>query len=174
MNNPLVLIAFGVLVGVFSGVMGLGGGAVMIPIMVLVFGLSQPMAHGTSLAVMLPMVTLPAVIEYYRNGNVRIGMAVWMAAGFMMGSFFGAYVANAMRKEDLKLVFGFVLIYVAAYTVFGKENLARTTVLSALLVVIAMGVFAAVKWYDKSRQQAAPATVEMRTPEAGASGVRDA
>ncbi|HEV2293738.1 MAG TPA: sulfite exporter TauE/SafE family protein [Tepidisphaeraceae bacterium] len=174
MSNPLILIAFGVLVGVFSGVMGLGGGAVMIPIMVLVFGLSQPMAHGTSLAVMLPMVTLPAVIEYYRHGNVCVAMAVWMAVGFMMGSFFGAYVANAMRKEDLKLVFGFVLIYVAAYTVFGKENLARTTALSALLVVIAMGVFAAVKWYDRSRQQeASPAGVEMRTPEAGASGVRD-
>jgi uncharacterized membrane protein YfcA len=174
MSNPLVLIAFGVLVGVFSGVMGLGGGSVMIPIMVLAYHMTQPEAHGTSLAVMIPPVTLPAVIEYYRNGNVNVTMAAWMAAGVLLGSFFGAYVANALPKETLKLVFGFLLIYVAAYTVFGKEHLARTTVLSALLVAIAMAVLFTVRWYDRSRPAAAAAAVEMRTPEAGASGVRDA
>jgi uncharacterized protein len=175
MSNPLILIAFGVVVGVFSGVMGLGGGSVMIPVMVLLFGLTQPMAHGTSLAVMIPPVALPAVIEYYRHGNVNITMAAWMAVGVLLGSFFGAYVANALPKEQLKLVFGFLLIYVAAYTVFGKEHLARTTVLSAVLVVIAMGVFAAARWYDRSKAGATPSpTVETRTPEAGASGVRDA
>lgn len=173
MNHPLVLIAFGVIVGIFSGVMGLGGGSVMIPVMVLVFHMTQPQAHGTSLAVMLPLVTLPAVIEYYRNGNVKVAMAAWMAAGFMMGSFFGAYAANAMPKEMLKLLFGFLLIYVAAYTVFGKENLGRTTVLSALLVLIATGMFFGTRWYDASRKAIEPA-VQMRTPEAEASGVRDA
>ena len=172
MSNPLVLIAFGVLVGVFSGVMGLGGGAIMIPVMVLVFGLSQPMAHGTSLAVMIPPVALPAVIQYYRHGNVNVTMAAWMAVGVLMGSFFGAYIANALPKEQLKLVFGFLLIYVAAYTVFGKEHLARTTILSALLVVVAMAVFAAVRWYDRARP-ATPLSVETRTPEAEAPGVRD-
>jgi uncharacterized membrane protein YfcA len=175
MSNPLVLIAFGILVGVFSGVMGLGGGAVMIPVMVLVFGLSQPMAHGTSLAVMIPPVALPAVIQYYRHGNVNVAMAAWMAAGVLMGSFFGAYIANALPKEQLKLVFGFLLIYVAAYTVFGKENLGRTTVLSALLVVVAMALFTAVRWYDASQRAARSPELpaQMRTPEAGASGVRD-
>jgi len=162
------------MVGVFSGVMGLGGGSVMIPVMVLGYHMSQQQAHGTSLAVMLPMVTLPAVIEYYRHGNVDVRMALWMAAGFMLGSFFGAYFANAISKETLKLIFGFLLIYVAAYTVFGKENLARTTILSAALVIIAMGVFAATKWYDRANRPTAPAgaSVETRTPEAGASGVR--
>src|SRR5215218_9682188 len=169
MNNPLILIAFGVVVGVFSGVMGLGGGSIMIPIMVLAYQMTQPQAHGTSLAVMIPPVTLPAVIEYYRNGNVNIGMAGWMAAGVLLGSFFGAYMANALPKETLKLVFGFLLIYVAAYTVFGKEHLARTTVLSAVLVVVAMAVFAATRWYDRSHP-ATPAAigfaVETRTPDA--------
>ena len=175
MNHPLVLVAFGVIVGIFSGVMGLGGGSVMIPVMVLAYHMTQPQAHGTSLAVMLPLVTLPAVIEYYRNGNVKVAMAAWMAAGFMMGSFFGAYAANAMPKETLKLIFGFLLIYVAAYTLFGKENLARTTALSALLVVMATGLYAATRWYDATgRAAAAGAGVETRTPEAGASGVHDA
>ena len=174
MSNPLILIAFGIVVGVFSGVMGLGGGSVMIPVMVLLFGLTQPMAHGTSLAVMIPPVALPAVIEYYRHGNVNVTMAAWMAVGVLLGSFFGAYVANALPKEQLKLVFGFLLIYVAAYTVFGKEHLARTTVLSAVLVLIAMGVFAAARWYDRSKAATPSSAVETRTPEAEAPGVRDA
>jgi uncharacterized membrane protein YfcA len=124
----------------------------MIPVMVLAFQMTQPGAHGTSLAVMIPPVTLPAVIEYYRNGNVNVSMAAWMAAGVLAGSFFGAYVANSLPKETLKLVFGFLLIYVAAYTVFGKAHLTRTTVLSAVLVAIAFGVFAATRWYDQQNQ----------------------
>ena len=58
--NPAFLILFGIVVGVFSGLMGLGGGSVMIPIMVLLLGMTQQQAHGTSLAVMIPPVTLPA------------------------------------------------------------------------------------------------------------------
>ncbi len=158
MQNPAVLIAFGIMVGVFSGIMGLGGGAVMIPIMVLLLGLTQQQAHGTSLAVMIPPVTLPAVIEYYRNGNVKLGVAAWMSLGVLMGTFFGAYLANQLPRETLKLVFGFVLIYVAAYTVFGKEHLTRTVVLAAVVTVLAVGAFALTKWIDGPRATAQTAT----------------
>ena len=146
--NPLVLVLFGVVVGVFSGVMGLGGGSIMIPVMVLAFAMTQQEAHGTSLAVMIPPVTLPAVIEYYRKGNVDLAMAGWMAVGVLAGSFFGAWIANSLPKEALKLVFGFLLIYVAAYTVFGKENLFRTLSLAGLLVLVAVSLYAATRWYD--------------------------
>jgi uncharacterized protein len=153
--NPVFLILFGVVVGVFSGVMGLGGGSVMIPIMVLVMGMTQQQAHGTSLAVMIPPVTLPAVLAYYAardpetgRRNVDLTVALWMAVGVLAGSYFGAKIANFLPKEGLKLVFGFVLIYVAAYTVFGKEHLVRTMSLSAALVVVAVCIYAATRWYD--------------------------
>ena len=149
--NPMFLILFGILVGVFSGVMGLGGGSVMIPVMVLVYGLSQPAAHGTSLAVMIPPVTLPAVIEYYRKGHVDLRVAGWMALGVLAGSFFGAWIATSLPKEMLKLVFGFVLIYVAAYTVFGKDNLVRTLSLSGALVLVAMSLYLLTRWWDAQR-----------------------
>ena len=148
MTHPAILIGFGILVGVFSGVMGLGGGAVMIPMMVLALGMSQPMAHGTSLAVMIPPVALPAVIHYYRNGNVDLRIAIWMSLGVLCGTFFGAWIANALPKETLKLVFGFVLIYVASYTVFGKEHLTRTLILSLLMVLIGCAMFGVTKWID--------------------------
>jgi uncharacterized membrane protein YfcA len=155
MNNPLILIAFGVVVGVFSGVMGLGGGSVMIPVMVLAFGMTQQQAHGTSLAVMIPPVALPAVIEYWRHGNVDIRVAAWMAGGVLLGTFFGALVANSIPKESLKLVFGFLLIYVAGYTIFGKEHLTRSVTLAGVLVLVAALLFGATKYYDRSRAEAA-------------------
>jgi hypothetical protein len=149
-NNPLLLIVFGIVVGVFSGVMGLGGGSIMIPIMVLAFGMTQQRAHGTSLAVMIPPVVLPAVIEYWRHGNVDIKVAGWTALGVVMGSFFGALVANSIPKESLKLVFGFLLIYVAGYTIFGKEHLARSVTLAGVLVLVAAILFGATLWYDRA------------------------
>jgi uncharacterized protein len=110
--------------------------------------MSQQQAHGTSLAVMIPPVTLPAVIEYYRKGHVDLRVAGWMALGVLAGSFFGAWIATSLPKEMLKLVFGFVLIYVASYTVFGKENLVRTLSLSGVLVLVAVSLYFAVRWYD--------------------------
>ena len=151
MNHPLALVVFGLFVGVFSGVMGLGGGSVMIPIMVLVYHMSQPAAHGTSLAVMIPPVVLPAVIEYYDKGNVNVRMAIWMAIGVLMGTYFGAMIANRIDPAKLKLVFGFLLIYVAGYTIFKDANLARTTLLAVTLVVVAGLIFAATRWYDAAR-----------------------
>ena len=151
MQNPAFLVLFGVVVGVFSGVMGLGGGSIMIPVMVLALAMTQQEAHGTSLAVMIPPVTLPAVFEYYRKGHVNLGVAGWMALGVLAGSFFGAWIATSLPKEMLKLVFGFVLIYVAAYTVFGKENLVRTLSLSAALVLVAVCFYGATRWFDAQR-----------------------
>jgi len=162
-SNPVFLICFGVIVGVFSGVMGLGGGSVMIPVMVLALSMTQQAAHGTSLAVMIPPVTLPAVIEYYRKGHVDLRVAGWMAIGVLMGTFFGAWIATSLPKEALKLVFGFILIYVAAYTVFGKEHLVRTLTLAGALVATAITVYAIVRWYDSAQSVAASAAAAAGT-----------
>jgi uncharacterized membrane protein YfcA len=151
LNHPLFLISFGVFVGIFAGLMGLGGGSVMIPIMVLAFGMSQTAAHGTSLAAMIPPVTLPAVIKYAKEGNVDFRFAAWMALGMIFGTFFGAALANKLPKDQLKLVFGFILVYVAGYTIFsyfGSQHVSRSAFLAAVLGIVAVGMFLTVKWMD--------------------------
>jgi uncharacterized protein len=148
MTNPIILIAFGLMVGVFSGLMGLGGGSVMIPIMVLVLGMTQAEAHGTSLAVMTVPVMLPAVIRYHQGGNLKLSVAAWMACGVLAGTYFGASLANTVSTGTLKLIFGFVLIYVAGYSIFSKGGIQRATVLSMILVVLAVCMFQIVRWYD--------------------------
>jgi uncharacterized protein len=138
-----------VVVGVFSGLMGLGGGSVMIPVMVLAFGMTQQKAHGTSLAVMCVPVVLPAVIKYWRHDNVDWRVAMWIAAGFVIGSFFGALLANRMSVGALKLVFGFLLIYVVGYTLFAGERVGRGVVLAGVTVSFAVLLWAGMRWYDR-------------------------
>src|SRR5437660_12610691 len=89
--NPAILIGVGIFVGIYSGIMGLGGGTVMIPVLVLLLGFTQHQAVGTSLAVMIPPVTLPAVTEFYRNGHVDVRTATWIAIGVAAGAFRGGY-----------------------------------------------------------------------------------
>jgi uncharacterized protein len=150
--NPVLLIAFGLFVGVFSGVMGLGGGAVMIPILVLALGMAQARAHAVSLAVMIPPVTLPAVIAYYRDGAITrhdLLIALLIAIGVASGTFFGAKIATSLPKDTLKLVFGFILVYVAGYTIFswfGPQHLLRSVILAGVLAAVAVGMFALTQW----------------------------
>lgn len=163
MVHPLILLGFGMMVGVFAGVMGLGGGSVMIPVMVYAFALTQTKAHGTSLAVMALPVFIPAIIEYHRHGNVDWRMAMFIAAGAVVGSFFGAWIANGLPKETLKLAFGLVLIYVAAYTVFGKENILRTVILSGVLVALAVVMLLVTRLVDAKTAGKLPADDEQRS-----------
>jgi uncharacterized membrane protein YfcA len=154
-THPIALICFGIFVGVFSGLMGLGGGAVMIPLLVLLAGFAQGKAQAVSLAVMIPPVTLPAVIRYFQEGKLTttdLWTALIIAGGFACGSYFGSYLANWIDRQGqtaLKLTFGFILIYVAGYTVFGATgNLLRTVIFAAVLVAVAGGMFGVMKWWD--------------------------
>src|SRR5258706_15739406 len=99
MTHPAILIGIGILVGIYSGIMGLGGGTVMIPVLVLLLGFTQHQAVGTSLAVMIPPVTLPAVIEFYRKGHVDLRIAAWIALGFLGGALVGGFIANQILYE---------------------------------------------------------------------------
>jgi uncharacterized membrane protein YfcA len=160
--NPLILIGVGIFVGIYSGIMGLGGGTVMIPVLVLLLGFSQHQAVGTSLAVMIPPVTLPAVIEFYRKGHVDVRIAVWIALGFLCGAFLGGFVANRLNDTALRLIFGFILIYVGGYTLFqtlGKQHLVRSMVIAGVLAVVAAGAYAALRAADARETPAANAAL---------------
>lgn len=167
MTHPLFLIAFGILVGVFSGLMGLGGGSIMIPIMVLLLGFSQAKAHGMSLLVMCVPVMLPAVIGYFQRGMITRGdiwIAAWIALGFACGSYFGAQVAFAVNKykSGLQITFGLLLIYVAAYTALGKENVGRSLLLAIIITLFAAAVVFGVKVVDGRAAAQTPAPADSR------------
>jgi uncharacterized protein len=118
--QPLLFLALGLGVGVLSGFFGIGGGIVMIPAMVLFFGLSQTQAQGTSLAVMIPPVGLLAAWEYWKHGNVKIGMAALICLGMFGGAFVGSYFAQLIPPVLMKRLFGGLLFLVGIKMILGK------------------------------------------------------
>lgn len=89
----LTRLAIGLVAGLLSGFLGIAGGTILIPAMVLLLHLDQKTAQGTSLAVLLPPTGLLAFIEYYRHGWVSLHLSVLMVIGVTVGAFGGAYPA---------------------------------------------------------------------------------
>ena len=110
----------GLMSGFLGGMLGLGGGAIMVPAMIFFFGLTQHQAQGTSLAAMLPPVMILAVLRYYATGNVKVQMACFIALGFVIGGLIGANVAQNIPDLQLKKVFGIFLMVIGIKMVFFK------------------------------------------------------
>jgi len=114
------LIVIGLLAGVLSGVLGVGGGLIMIPLMVLILGYNQHEAQGTSLAVLAVPVTFFAAYNYYTEGYVNWKYALIIAVGFAVGGYFGSKWAININQNMLKKIFGVILLIAAYKMFFGK------------------------------------------------------
>ena len=116
---PFFIIAFiGLLAGTFSGMIGIGGGVVMVPMFVYWLKYSQHRAQGLSLAVMLPPVTGLAVWNYYQHSPLKWDWVFIVVVSFVVGSTLGALWANKTSQKKLKRVFGVVMLIVALKMMF--------------------------------------------------------
>jgi len=116
----MAYILLGLTAGVFGGMFGIGGGSIMIPAMVYFFGLTQHQAQGTTLAIMVPPIGLLAAWRYYQSGNVKLGMAALICAGFLVGGYLGAGLVQHLPDLLMKRLFGFFLMLVALKMIFTK------------------------------------------------------
>ena len=92
----------------------------MIPLMILLLGLSQHEAQGTSLAIMLPPIGILAAINYHKEGFVKWEYALIIAATFIIGGYFGSKYAVNLKPEILKRIFGFLMLLGALKLIFSK------------------------------------------------------
>ncbi len=92
----------------------------MIPALVYIYGLTQHQAQGTSLAVMIPPITLFAALRYYQSGNVKVGMAAFIACGFVLGGFIGAHYVQYIQGAVLRKIFGTALLLASLRMIFMK------------------------------------------------------
>jgi uncharacterized membrane protein YfcA len=115
MNATVIisLIIIGLIAGLLSGVMGVGGGVVMIPLMIFFLGFSQHEAQGTSLAVLAVPVTMLAAFTYYQEGHVNWRYAAVIAVFFVVGGYFGSKLAITVNQRTLKKIFAIILIVIA-------------------------------------------------------------
>jgi hypothetical protein len=116
----MILIAIGIVAGAMAGMLGIGGAIIMIPALVYFLGLSQQMAQGTSLAVMLPPIGILAAYNYYKAGHVDIRFALILAGTFLLGSYFGSKFALTLPQATLRRIFGVILLLVAVKMLFSK------------------------------------------------------
>jgi len=99
----------GLLVGVLSGIVGIGGGILIIPALVYFFHMNQHKAQGTSLAALLAPIGALAFWEYYKAGNVDLKAGLLIALGFLVGGYFGGHWAQHLPEVVLRRVFGTLL-----------------------------------------------------------------
>lgn len=118
MNWMMLLV--GLVVGMVSGVVGIGGGILFVPALVWLAGMDQHKAQGTSIGALLAPVGILAFWEYYRNGQADIRIAAFLAVGFLVGAYFGAVGAQHLSELWLRRVFAITLVVVAARMWFAK------------------------------------------------------
>ncbi len=120
MMNYVGYLCVGLLAGILSGSFGIGGGSLLIPALVFLFGFTQHQAQGTSLAIMLPPVFILAVWRYHQAGNVNVPVAIFMAIGLTVGALVGANFVQAVSDVKLAKAFGVFLVLVGIKMLFGK------------------------------------------------------
>lgn len=120
LTTLLLLIIIGLCAGTLSGLIGIGGGIIMVPLFVLFLGISQHNAQGLSLAVMLPPVTFLAVYNYHKEGEIDWKIAIVVSIMFIIGGYFGSKLALQIDQRILKKIFGGLMLIVALKLLFTK------------------------------------------------------
>ena len=109
MGTILILISIGILAGMLSGFVGVGGGMVIVPALVYFLGLTQFQAQGTSLALMISPIGILAVMNYWKADSVNVHYAIIIAVTFILGGYLGSKMALKLPEAKVKLIFGIVM-----------------------------------------------------------------
>jgi uncharacterized membrane protein YfcA len=110
----------GLVVGMLSGVVGIGGGILIVPALVYLFHMSQHKAQGTSLGALLAPIGALAFWEYYKAGNTDIKAAFLIALGFLVGGYFGGLWAQHLPEVALRRIFGTLITIIGIRLLFGR------------------------------------------------------
>lgn len=112
-------IALGMIAGLVSGILGIGGGVIIVPALVLLFGLTQQHAQGTTLAILVLPTGLLAAYTYYKHGYVDIKIAIAICVGFFIGTLPGAKLATtALDSATLQKIYGGLLLLLGIRMIF--------------------------------------------------------
>ena len=107
----VILLLIGLAAGLLSGLLGVGGGVVMVPLLVGVTGFNQHSAHASSLAALIPIASIGA-LKFALEGSVDYRLAALLAAGALIGAPLGAALMARTKEGALKAVFGLVMVVV--------------------------------------------------------------
>ena len=115
-----MILLVGLVVGMVSGVVGIGGGVLFVPALIWLLGMNQHKAQGTSLGALLAPVGIFAFMEYYRKGNADLRVGLLLALGFLVGGYFGAVGAQHIPELWLRRIFAVTLVAVGGRMWFSQ------------------------------------------------------
>ncbi len=107
--NGGIAVGVGFLAGILSGIMGVGGGVVLVPGMVIIMGVEQHTAQGVSLAV-ITLTAFIGILAHYRLGNVRLKPALWIIPAAVLFGFVGSLLAHLAGEVFLRQLVGSLII----------------------------------------------------------------
>ena len=116
----IILIIIGLLAGVLSGLVGVGGGILMIPLLIIFLGLTQHQAQGTALFAMLPPIGILAAINYYKEGFVKWEYAIIIAFTFVIGGYLGSKLSLSLPPQMVRRIFGVIMLLGAIKLISSK------------------------------------------------------
>lgn len=118
----IILVVIGILAGILSGFVGVGGGVIIVPALMYALSMSQHQAQGTSLFVLLLPVGILAVNNYWRTGNINWKFGLIIAITFVVGGYVGSKLALRISPAIVKLVFGLIMAYVSFKMILSGYN----------------------------------------------------
>ncbi len=115
------MIGVGMVAGLLSGLLGVGGGVIIVPALVYFLGFEMHAAVGTSLAIIVPT-AIASALTHYRQGNVRLDAFALIAVGSVLGSVAGARFAQVVPGDTLRKAFAVVMIFTAVRMLMGGSR----------------------------------------------------
>jgi|TARA_B110000091_G_C13587942_1_gene379353 uncharacterized membrane protein YfcA len=112
-STLFILLTIGVLAGIASGFVGIGGGLIIVPGLIYFLGLDQHTAQGTSLALMLPPIGILAAMQYHSEQHVEWTYSAIIAVTFILGAWLGSRWSLKLPTSMVRLVFSAILFYAA-------------------------------------------------------------
>lgn len=115
-----ILLFIGICAGFLSGMVGIGGGIVIVPMLVYFLGFDQHTAQGTTLFMFLFPIGILGVMNYYNKGNIDMKTAAVICTTFILGSYFGSKLALSIDKAFITKIFGVIFFIISLKMIFGK------------------------------------------------------
>jgi uncharacterized protein len=115
------LLILGLVAGYFSGLIGIGGGVIIVPALIFLFGFEQHNAQGTTLALLILPIGILAALKYYKEGFVDIPTALVISLGFVLGGYLGSLTAVHIPQDALRKIFAAVLVLLALKMFFHSD-----------------------------------------------------
>ncbi|HWR43075.1 sulfite exporter TauE/SafE family protein [Sporomusa sp.] len=110
MSSVLIIFIMGLCAGILSGILGIGGGVVLIPMMVFVLGITQHTAQGISMLVIIPT-AIVSVWHFHKDKLINYQTALYIASGAVVGALISANLVQYLPANELKRIFGLFVIY---------------------------------------------------------------